>query len=326
MTSTVATCLSLSYSSLAMCYKRLARPHDQCRLCRAGRFFSPSWVAGWLLFELGDWGLPFTLLFDYPSCWSQSNKICSLMHLPRQISCLSWSLSQDALSICSFWSTFQWFSMHMSAATGFQDAFPRTGTTSIDKLGCNEFQPGLGVSSANLIHPGTSNNFMCVWSKLQIEVSWNRDTPKSSILVECFILSQPIWGTPIHENSQIGPFLQGFQTYQLSSWTPPAERKKRCAQCPWEVYGRCNVPEPKHTKKQISRRYNQRCGCVYCVFISCISLHMHMVSESAWNVGAWFAGLRIVYIYIYICVIIYISVDRVQSIDVIATYICHKPW
>ena len=32
--------------------------------------------------------------------------------------------------------------------------------------------------------------------KFQMEVSWNRGTPKSTILMECSLINQPFWGTP----------------------------------------------------------------------------------------------------------------------------------
>jgi len=45
-----------------------------------------------------------------------------------------------------------------------------------------------------------------------MDVSKNRDTPKSSILIGCSIINHPFWGTPIFGNTYIKKFKKTLQT------------------------------------------------------------------------------------------------------------------
>jgi len=60
-------------------------------------------------------------------------------------------------------------------------------------------------------------------SDVQIGVSENGGTPKSSILIGFSIINHPFWGTPIFGNTQIGPQLQEiFSHVFFASPTLPA--------------------------------------------------------------------------------------------------------
>ena len=64
--------------------------------------------------------------------------------------------------------------------------------------------------------PGVGSDVPFSWfvsHHLQMVVSWNRGTPKSSILVGFSLINHPFWGTPISGNTQVS-----IGNYIPSSW------------------------------------------------------------------------------------------------------------
>ena len=72
----------------------------------------------------------------------------------------------------------------------------------------------------------TNPSFWRVTSHLDLDVSENSGTPKSSILIGFSIINHPFWGTPILGNThlpELGGFyssLQLFECFPLESWGP----------------------------------------------------------------------------------------------------------
>ena len=66
------------------------------------------------------------------------------------------------------------------------------------------FNLGLGSAAARGCDQKTSSCCSrCVCIFLQVGVSENRGTPKSSILIGCSIINHPFWGTPSFGNTQV---------------------------------------------------------------------------------------------------------------------------
>ena len=55
---------------------------------------------------------------------------------------------------------------------------------------------------------------ICTDGVPNMEVSWNRGTPKSSILVGCSIINHPFWGSPIYGN----PICSGIKNPKLNPY------------------------------------------------------------------------------------------------------------
>ncbi len=58
---------------------------------------------------------------------------------------------------------------------------------------------------------------LCLTWNLQMGVSKNRGTPKSSILIGFSIINHPFWGTPIFGNTQMNPRKMPFQKSLFSN-------------------------------------------------------------------------------------------------------------